>query len=477
MAASIILENAIVQITTSKFTKDLKFPFQPGQHQESSGSGFFFVKEKPLLLTCAHVIENALSISICIPHYGKKVWDAEVLSVCPVFDLALLRIKNFDKVYLKKMNHLEIDKDGIKHTTIGDKVHAVGYPLGQTNLKVTEGIISGHQFNFYQVDSPINPGNSGGPLLRKNKVIGITNAGIPFANDIGYAVPIEAFLNLKSFFLKPVPIIHVPQYWGFQYHQQESDKTGVVVYNILPHSIASRASQPLKPHDILVRLGKYKVLDTGETSYKWMNGGVTVNDLLYHCKFPSKVRYEVLRPVDGKEKFQRIRGHFDVDIEKTVPGVPKYFFPIETMDHFVGAGAVFIPLCRNIISDLNYYFHDELDDERQDDQAYSSKNKRITNGTALQLLEAFSLTKRYEPRVFISNVLQGSLLHKKKIFQSGDLVYKINGKIVSTIDDVKKAFGSKSKLLTIESAEHKIFQVEKKKMEEEEKQLREQYKY
>lgn len=46
--------------------------------------------------------------------------------------------------------------------------------------------------NLIQTDASINPGNSGGALVKENgKIIGINNAMIPFAQGIGFAIPIN----------------------------------------------------------------------------------------------------------------------------------------------------------------------------------------------------------------------------------------------------------------------------------------------
>jgi serine protease Do len=47
--------------------------------------------------------------------------------------------------------------------------------------------------NLVQTDASINPGNSGGPLVDvKGKVIAINTAIIPFAQGIGFAIPVNS---------------------------------------------------------------------------------------------------------------------------------------------------------------------------------------------------------------------------------------------------------------------------------------------
>jgi S1-C subfamily serine protease len=87
---------------------------------------------------------------------------------------------------------------------VGEDVFVLGYPLTQAlgnEIKLTNGIISsrtGYQGDVanYQISAPVQPGNSGGPMFdSKGNVIGIVVAGVPGAENVGYAIKI-AYLKL-----------------------------------------------------------------------------------------------------------------------------------------------------------------------------------------------------------------------------------------------------------------------------------------
>ena len=68
---------------------------------------------------------------------------------------------------------------------IGDRVYALGYPLGVNSIRATEGIVSALEFDtsfsayIIQTDAALNPGNSGGPLIRDDgMVVGINTASV-----------------------------------------------------------------------------------------------------------------------------------------------------------------------------------------------------------------------------------------------------------------------------------------------------------
>lgn len=158
--------------------------------QRGKGSGFIISKEG-YILTNNHVIEGADKIKVTL--LDGRSFDAEKVGQDPTFDLAVIKIKAGDLPILEMG-----DSDA---TEVGEWVVAIGNPLGFEN-SVTVGVVSaknrtlqapGVNFQgFMQTDAAINPGNSGGPLIDlKGKAIGLNTAIVPYAQGIGFAVPIN----------------------------------------------------------------------------------------------------------------------------------------------------------------------------------------------------------------------------------------------------------------------------------------------
>src|SRR6266566_2268950 len=166
------------------------------------GSGFV-VSSNGLILTNAHVVSGAQSLTVDLPD-GRQL-PATVVTADSAADLALIRVS----------------ATGLTAATLGDSsavqvgqaVFAIGTPLGEYADTVTGGIISatGRSITvsgevrgqsedlsgLLQTDAAINPGNSGGPLIdATGKVIGIVTAGSGSAQGLGFAIPINVAKTL-----------------------------------------------------------------------------------------------------------------------------------------------------------------------------------------------------------------------------------------------------------------------------------------
>jgi serine protease Do len=136
------------------------------------GSGFI-VSPDGLVLTNAHVVEDAPKTVAVVLADGRQVL-ADVVGFAPEgLDLAALKIRN-----QKNLPYLRLAPPG--SVRVGQSVYAIGTPLSlELQNTLTSGIISriDMKSGLIQHDAAVNPGNSGGPLLNSNgQVIGVNSA-------------------------------------------------------------------------------------------------------------------------------------------------------------------------------------------------------------------------------------------------------------------------------------------------------------
>ena len=159
----------------------------------SAGSGVV-LSEDGLILTNAHVIANAQSITVRF--FDGTTADAELVGSFPDDDVALVQADAAGLVPATLGDSSELQ--------VGDEVVAIGNALDLTGQPtVTRGIVSAldRQIDgggislddLIQTDAAINPGNSGGPLVdNRGQVVGVNTAIIDGSQNIGFAIAIDA---------------------------------------------------------------------------------------------------------------------------------------------------------------------------------------------------------------------------------------------------------------------------------------------
>ncbi|WP_297604055.1 trypsin-like peptidase domain-containing protein [uncultured Alistipes sp.] len=171
------------------------------QQVKCTGSGLI-LSSNGIVVTNYHVIKSANKIEVSIKDKNTiATYSAKLLCADKTNDLALLIIEdeNFKKFEPVPYTISPNIRD------VGTSVFTMGYPMANfmgEEVKITDGIISsktGYEGDIvtYQISAPIQPGNSGGPLFdKKGNLIGITNAGIMAANNVGYAIKVSYLCNL-----------------------------------------------------------------------------------------------------------------------------------------------------------------------------------------------------------------------------------------------------------------------------------------
>lgn len=170
---------------------------------DGQGSGVI-LDESGLVISNWHVVFRAAdsNYQLQVRLKDNRQLPARVLSTSPEHDLALLQIE------LPAGETVQPMALGDSSTLmIGETVIAIGNPQGHANT-VTVGVLSAQDRSIkvrapdgqvrsfsglLQTDAAINQGNSGGALLDiTGKLIGINNAMAVSAENIGFAIPVDA---------------------------------------------------------------------------------------------------------------------------------------------------------------------------------------------------------------------------------------------------------------------------------------------
>lgn len=177
-------------------------PDDVGTNAQVKGNGSGFFVGNKVIATNYHVVKEANRITVVVntPN-GAKEYSTQILSTDKVNDLALLSIDDPSFSPILSLPYTIQPK----LIEVGSPIFTMGYPMMQvmgSEIKITDGIVSsknGYQNDVttYQISAPIQPGNSGGPMFDQyGRLVGITNAGIPDANNVGYAIKSCYLLNL-----------------------------------------------------------------------------------------------------------------------------------------------------------------------------------------------------------------------------------------------------------------------------------------
>ena len=172
---------------------------------EWSGTGFAL--NNGYIVTNYHVVDGANQIEVHgVNGNASSNYSAEVVALDKNNDLAIIRLNDYRFNGFGTIPY----SIGSQMIDVGEDIWVLGYPLTQVlgnEIKLTNGVISsrsGYQgdVSTYQISAPVQPGNSGGPLFdSKGNIIGVVNAGVPGADNVGYAIKTSYLKNLADSYL------------------------------------------------------------------------------------------------------------------------------------------------------------------------------------------------------------------------------------------------------------------------------------
>ncbi|HEY9247118.1 MAG TPA: trypsin-like peptidase domain-containing protein [Candidatus Methanoperedens sp.] len=252
----------VVNISEVKLIRDAYLHVHP---VPGVGSGFI-ISEDGYILTNAHVVFGSREIKVTLEN--GKIFSGEIRGIDTIMDIAVVRIeaRGLPVPEMAENNNLKI----------GQMAIAIGSPLGLVGgPTVTAGVVSAldrsiqtevtFMEGLIQTDAAINPGNSGGPLINsEGVVIGMNSAIIPFAQGIGFALPIQPAMWVAKQLIEKGEVIRPwisinavdvnPKLVA--YYNLPTDK-GVVITKVVPGSAADKSG--IESGDIIIQIEDEKI--------------------------------------------------------------------------------------------------------------------------------------------------------------------------------------------------------------------------
>lgn len=428
----------VVQIYSFSPNINLMAPFQISGTIQGRGSGFFVGPD--IIMTAAHVVRMAYlenGIKFTIPSVGKdQMFIAKVRTYIPEIDIAILEVdkENTSNVIFKDRTTFFTLGDDRKLTP-GDQLVVIGYPLGDTNVKITRSTYNGLQDGVIQIDSSINPGNSGGPVLYDNKVIGVVSSGYEpsMVNSVAFAIPISVFLSTLS--VNSMNPIHQPfllrlPSLGILYHngtdngmiyEHQDCENGVTVQWV---SKFSPLYGIVKPGDRLCSITpidsstpsqstpssdseKLNIDNMGEVKVSWYNTKIPLPHAIALLPLNGKVK---VRYWDSQDKHVK---DMNITLFDTAHGAfQSVYYPFDTIDYETFGGLVVMPLRSIHLTAFPFLFHKLTPMEKEKEM------------------------------LVISYIIPNSIMSQSDILHKGDILKRVNNKPVNTLTEYRSALES-----------------------------------
>ncbi len=276
----------------------LPFPTPGGPPPQVHGIGSGVIVGKDLILTNAHVVEDAKDIEVTAG--DRRPLQAKLIGSDPKSDLAVLRITG-DTQGLTALQFADSSR-----ARLGQIVLAIGNPFG-VGQTVTMGIISAKgradlgieaYEDFIQTDAAINPGNSGGALVDlEGRLVGIPTAILSRSGGymgVGFAIPSNMAKPIMTSLVEHGRVIRGYLGVGIQNLDPELAKAlslpspdGVLISDVSANGPAEKAG--LQRGDVVLSINGQRVQTTGQLRNAVASAGVGTT-----------IKIELLR--DGKKR-------------------------------------------------------------------------------------------------------------------------------------------------------------------------------
>jgi S1-C subfamily serine protease len=493
-------------------TRGIYNPFRPQlppTDRKASGTGFIIDIVNGLVITNAHVVSNAISISGRMMRLGEYDLSLRLISICREKDIALCQLSPSDITIIMKDKSPEVinmifgDNLLLKETM---SVMTIGYPLGQKNVKLTTGIVSGFHANsnndndeedgsllteeespsYIQITAPINPGNSGGPLLnRKGEVVGVNSAAYMFSQNIGYAIGSRTVLGIYDALLSPlkdssikVPHLVVTPKYAFEYNRaspsllelacNKNKVEGIYVKHIYPNS----CFDTLAEGDIISHVSYNDIYYNNPQAFNVINRSQIKGTLaIASLDKYGDVSIDLICNGDGTNISSNVQSCRKLSLKELFDIIPIGQKVILSICRQQDCSSKDIPCGLYSISTTFQYIPSKIRDPiypRITPYKYlivagMSFGELTMNHIAMEdTLEDYAKgKKRYQPVLVINQIFPDTTAFHTRVFKEGSIISEVNGIKVTNIEDLKAALTKSNEYIIIVGKDRDKFAVKK----------------
>jgi S1-C subfamily serine protease len=483
--------DSVLQLICIRGAYDPFRPQMPPVDKTSSGTGFIIDVKRGLVLTNAHMVANAMSISGRMVKYGQYDFSLKVISICREKDVALCQLVDITKI--QEVNPMIFGDNMLLSSTTS--VLTIGYPQGGRNIKFTTGVISGFDSNneeddplteeespsYIQITAPLNPGNSGGPLLnRAGEVIGMNAAGYLYSQNIAYAIGSRTILSIYDELIAPLsdPSINQPYHiitpkYAFEYNHSSpgllelfQNYEGIYIKQVYPNSCFDL----LQEGDLLTHImyqdpyiNNPKAFDVIHRTFS--NGRPTIAKVDRYGDITLDLPCEDIfscRLLSIKELFDSIPVNAPITI--TICRNTNKLYAIQTIFKYVpstiryGLYPKITPFKFCIVAGLSIgelTMNHIKDDHKLKDYAQGPK--------------------RYNQVLIINQIFPDTTVYHTHVFKQGTIIKSVNDKPVTTIEELNTILSTIDKYIIIVSKSHDTFVITKEQAIKEDQIVIEQF--